>query len=628
MKYFLKLFENILNLETKPRRILLFFIDIFILIQAFLLSIWFTNGNEFLLNPWLITFYSIFGFSFYFVTGHYDGLTTYTGSKTFYRIGLRNFIFISVFSFFAFLSISYFNLKFWTTLYLLSSTSTGFIRLIIRDLVIEIKKKRKKKFIKVAIYGAGDAGAQLAENLNYEGGYLVKFFIDDNKELYNRTINGIKIRSPKDLKNKAKDIDQILFAIPSCRASIRNKIINNIQNYNIPILQVPSIKELASGKAEINSLRPISIEELLMRNPIEPNLFILNRSISNKVILVTGAGGSIGSEICKQIVNLNPKLLVLLDISELQLYKIKEILTKENKNKILIKYFLGNASDKGLIENILKTLKVNIIFHTAAYKHVPLVENNPLQGILNNVLTTKNLCSLAYKFEIEKLLLISTDKAVRPTNVMGASKRLSELIVQAYADSIKNKFSNTKNTKRTCFSMVRFGNVLDSSGSVVPLFKKQISESGPITVTHPEMTRYFMTIPEASQLVLQASLLAKGGEVFLLDMGEPVKIYNLALQMIRLSGLKLKNKENPNGDIEIVFTGKREGEKLYEELLIDSKATPTSHKLIFKAKESFIQFEKLMPNIKELEEAISHQKKKEALKILKKMVPEWQSSLY
>ena len=282
MKYFLKLFENILNLETKPRRILLFLIDIFILIQAFLLSIWFTNGNEFLLNPWLITFYSIFGFSFYCVTGHYDGLTTYTGSKTFYRIGLRNFIFISVFSFFTFLSISYFNLKFWTTLYLLSSTSTGFIRLIIRDLVIEIKKKRKKKFIKVAIYGAGDAGAQLAENLNYEGGYLVKFFIDDNKELYNRTINGIKIRSPKDLKNKAKDIDKILFAIPSCRASIRKKIIKNIQSYNIPILQVPSIKELASGKAEINSLRPISIEELLMRNPIEPNLFILKRSISKK----------------------------------------------------------------------------------------------------------------------------------------------------------------------------------------------------------------------------------------------------------------------------------------------------------------------------------------------------------
>ena len=626
MKYSLKFFKYLINLNPELRRLLLLSIDILILIIAIFSSLWVANIFKVYDEKLIIIFYPIIAISFYLFTGHYDGLTTYTGGKSFYRIGFRNFFQITIFySFLRLANINITDLRFWINLFIFSSLFTGLIRIFIRDLLLEIKKKKVSKRTKVAIYGAGDAGAQLAANLNSEGNYIIKFFVDDNERLYKRTINGISIKSPNFLKKNHSGIDKILFAIPSCNSLKRKEIINNIKIYNIPILQVPSVKELTSGKAEISSLRPIEIEELLMRNPISPNPKLLKNSIENKVIFVTGGGGSIGGEICRQIVKLKPKKLILLELSEINLYEIKSYLLEKNYS-LSLKFVLGSACNYNLIENILKEEKVDVIYHCAAYKHVPLIEENELEGIANNVLSTYTLCKAANNNNVSKFILISTDKAVRPTNVMGASKRLAEMIVQANANS-NNSYSITKKNKdKTCFSMVRFGNVLDSSGSVVPLFRKQIYSKGVITVTHPNVIRYFMTITEAAHLVLQASALSEGGEVFLLDMGKPIKIYELAKYMITLSGFKLKDEENPDGDIEIKFIGLRPGEKLYEELLIDGQAIPTTHPLIYKAIEKFMHPDDLWPKIKSLEDQLEILNKKNTLKILKNLVPEWTSN--
>ena len=388
---------------------------------------------------------------------------------------------------------------------------------------------------------------------------------------------------------------------------------------------MPSIEDIVNGQMKIDSLKPISIESLLGRDEINVNLEYAKPIIQDSSICVTGAGGSIGSELCIQILKLKPNKLVLFEQSEINLYKIFEELKgslNQSKYTELIP-ILGSANNSKLLEKVLDNNEVKTIFHTAAYKHVPLVEKNPIAGVFNNVITTLTICKIAVKAKTKQVILVSTDKAVRPNNVMGASKRLAEIIFQAFAsEELKSKLKN-KHYIPTLFSIVRFGNVLASSGSVVPLFKKQINNGGPITLTHKDIIRYFMTIKEAVQLILITTTMSEGGDVFLLDMGEPVKILTLAEQMIKLSGLTIKNANNPNGDIEILETGLRPGEKLFEELLIDAEAIKTDHPLIYRANENHIEYEILIKKLKILEQNIIENNLKEVLKILSILVPEW-----
>ncbi len=439
------------------------------------------------------------------------------------------------------------------------------------------------------------------------------FFIDDDSNKSNKTIRGLKVYAPNKLK-RIKDkykIDEILLAIPSVSAIRRQEIIHQLESNEIYVKTIPALDKIISGKVKFSDVEEVKIEDLLGRLPISPNDNLLAQNITNKSVLVTGAGGSIGSELCRQIAALKPMLLVLLESSEYALYSIEQELSNKfgylNLNAIL-----GSVTDEKLVEEVVLTNGINTIYHAAAYKHVPIVENCPLSGIYNNAFGTYIVASVAARTNVANMVLISTDKAVRPTNVMGSSKRLAELIMQAFAS----------NSTTTVFSMVRFGNVLGSSGSVVPLFKQQISNGGPITVTHPDIIRYFMTIPEAVYLVIQAGSMAKGGEVFVLDMGEPVKIVELAKKMVYLSGLTLKDEQHLDGDIEIKYTGLRAGEKLYEELLIGNSPDKTTHPRIMKANESFIHINELQNYLERMSKCIANRQVVEALQLLQDIVPE------
>jgi len=435
----------------------------------------------------------------------------------------------------------------------------------------------------ILIYGAGSAGHQLANSLINSGESILRGFIDTDKKLHGSLISGIEIFEENAIGYLVKkyNISSILLAIPSESLSKRKKIVSSLAQYGVHVQTIPSLKQLISGES-IDNIKELSIEDILGRDIVEHNEELIEKISKKQNILISGAGGTIGSEISKQLLQNNAKKIILLENSEFALYKISQDLIKIQKEingfSTEIVPVLGNAKDNADIENIFKDHEVNIIFHAAAYKHVPIVESNPFSGISNNVFSTLNLAKLANKYSASRFVLISSDKAVRPTNIMGASKRISELILQ--------NFASRKSTK-TVFSMVRFGNVLDSSGSVVPLFREQIKSGGPITVTHKNITRYFMMISEASSLVIQAGAMAKGGEVFLLDMGEPVKILDLAKNMIRLSGLQIKDKKNPDGNIQIIFSGLRPGEKLYEELLVNAKSENTQHPMIYSANENF-----------------------------------------
>jgi FlaA1/EpsC-like NDP-sugar epimerase len=442
----------------------------------------------------------------------------------------------------------------------------------------------------------------------------VELFLDDEPRLWRREINGIAIQPPQILRERRGDVDQVLLAMPSLSRSQRRRIVDDLQPLGIPVLQVPSVEEITSGRTRIDALRPVAIEELLGRDAVPPDAQLLGPGIAGQVVLVSGAGGSIGAELCRQILALRPRRLVLLERSEPSLYGIDQELRRSLPANVELVAVLGSATDGQLVSRVLQEQAVQVVFHAAAYKHVPLVQANPLSGLANNVLGTLVLARAAARSGVASFTLISTDKAVRPTNVMGASKRAAELVIQALAQELP----------ATRLAMVRFGNVLGSSGSVVPLFREQIAKGGPITLTHPEIIRFFMTIPEAAQLVLQAAVLARGGDLFLLDMGEPVRILDLAKQMVRLSGLSLRDAQHPDGDIEIVCTGLRPGEKLYEELLIDAESEPTSHPLIFRATERAIPPEQLWPQIEAMEAAIRCQDAPAALDLLAQLVPEWQ----
>lgn len=457
------------------------------------------------------------------------------------------------------------------------------LRLFIRTLLnIEYNKDS------VIIYGAGDSGRQLLTMLNQMPRYFVSSFIDDDRKLHRLTLHGIKVNSPSELPELIKryNVKQILLAMPSISLSRRKEIINNLSSLSCEVLSVPNMEDLLTGKAKLTTLNKISIDELLGREPVSPVSELLSLNISNKVVLVTGAGGSIGSELCRQIIKQKPSKLVLFEVSEFNLYTIDAELRQKIKALQLntqIIPIIGSIQNKSHLNEIMNCFQVETIYHAAAYKHVPLVEYNIVEGCKNNIFGTLNCALAAIENNVETFVLISTDKAVRPTNTMGTTKRVAELILQALA----------KQQSTTRFCMVRFGNVLGSSGSVVPLFRKQIEDGGPLTLTHPEITRYFMTIPEASQLVIQAGAMGDGGDVFVLDMGESVKILDLAKRMIQLSGLTEKTKENPDGDIEIHITGLRPGEKLYEELLIGNNVEKTLHPQIMTAKEIMIDWSNL-----------------------------------
>lgn len=457
--------------------------------------------------------------------------------------------------------------------------------------------KLQQKII-VAIYGAGESGRQLAMMLTSGNQYLPVFYLDDDKSLHNNIIHGLKVYNPNQLLALIEKlhVKQVLLAMPSASIDRRRQIIHVLEKIPIHVRTTPDFSEIVSGKSHIDDLRDISIEDLLGRDPIAPYDHLLTLNIRNKRVMVTGAGGSIGSELCRQIIKLQPNKLVLFEISEFALYCIEKELNEylaQEKIQITLIPILGSVQDNQRIEEVLRNYRVQTVYHAAAYKHVPMVEFNPIEGIRNNTLGTYHTAQAAINVGVERFVLISTDKAVRPTNVMGASKRLCELVIQGFSQLPSN----------TTFCMVRFGNVLGSSGSVVPLFKRQIKEGGPITVTHPDITRYFMTIPEAAQLVIQAGAMAQGGEVFLLDMGEPVKIIDLAKRMVHLAGLKIRDTTTPDGNIALRFTGLRPGEKLYEELLISNHSEATNHPRIFKAHEAKLSWQQLTELLTQLEQA-------------------------
>ena len=479
---------------------------------------------------------------------------------------------------------------------------------------------KKSSLPKVLIYGAGSAGRQLASGMASSHEMRVIGFLDDDDRLHGHVLNGLQIYNPAELEEIAshKGVTDVLLAMPSASRERRNQILGLLSKTKISVRTLPGLSEIASGKVTLSDVRELDIDDLLGREPVKPNALLLNRSTHNKTVMVTGAGGSIGSELCRQVLKAQPRRLLLVEMSEFALYQIhqeiqsalelREVSLGENLEVVPL---LASVCDEVRMHEIMDTWKPHTIYHAAAYKHVPLVEHNPAEGVRNNVWGTKVCAEAAVRNGVQNFVLVSTDKAVRPTNIMGATKRLAEMVLQALnetkhsVDSRTLKASNSAVSRKTCFSMVRFGNVLGSSGSVGPLFREQIKSGGPITLTHPDITRYFMTIPEAAQLVIQAGAMGSGGDVFVLDMGEPVRIYDLATRIVELSGLSLIDEGNPYGDIEIKVTGLRPGEKLYEELLIGDNPKPTQHPRILKAQENFVPWEQMQGQLRSLNLALS-----------------------
>jgi FlaA1/EpsC-like NDP-sugar epimerase len=480
----------------------------------------------------------------------------------------------------------------------------------------------KKSQHRTLIYGAGVSGAQIGSSLQRSGQYFLVGYLDDDSQLRHKTINGLTIYGIDEIDVLINEfgVTDILLALPSIQQSRRNEILNDLRRFHVHVRSLPSMTDLAEGKVKVSDIRELDVADLLGRNPVAPNKELFEKNIKNQVVMVTGAGGSIGSELTRQILFLKPKTLILLEQSEFSLYALDAELRARIKDEGLdtqLITLLGNVRQYDWLKKICSTWQINTVYHAAAYKHVPIVEHNITEGVLNNVWGTLNTARAAIESGVDQFVLISTDKAVRPTNVMGASKRLAEMVLQALAN---------QSGIRTQLSMVRFGNVLGSSGSVVPLFRSQINAGGPVTVTHPDVTRYFMTIPEAAQLVIQAGAMASisgeagQGTVFVLDMGESIKIIDLAQRMIELSGFGLKNDLNPDGDIAIEVVGLRPGEKLYEELLIGDNPRPTDHPKIMKAQETFKVWSELEKDLSALQESLNAGDAQAIYKQLKNLV--------
>ncbi len=582
---------------------------------------------------WLFPTVLVIGLPLYSLSGQYRGLARYVGSAALYQLAARNALLV--------LLVAFAGLQLqqpapprssWVLLWILLTVLTGGVRFALRDLLLgQAPPQPIGRRQRVVIYGAGAAGAQLAAALRLGQRTRIAAFLDDDRGLWHRTLYGVPVLPPVRLPRllRGRRVDQLILSIPSLPPLERRRLLAVLQGYGLPVLQVPSVEEIASGRARIDTLRPVPIEDILGRESVHPDPALLAAAIAGRCVLVSGAGGSIGAELCRQILRLGPTRLVLLERSEYALYTISQELEHAATTTstaagpasgvpVPLVSCLGDVADQPFVERLLRRHGVQVFFHAAAYKHVPLVEANVAAGLANNVLGTRSALAAALTCGLERFTLISTDKAVRPTNAMGASKRVCELLVQNAAAAA------AEGQGRTICSMVRFGNVLGSSGSVVPLFRRQIAAGGPLTVTHPEITRFFMTIPEAVQLVLQASAMATGGEVFLLDMGEPVRIADLARQMIQLSGASVRDAANPDGDIEIHYTGLRPGEKLHEELLLAAASDPTAHPLIRRAREAALPPELLAALLAALEAALADGDEAGALAVLRRLVPDYQ----
>ena len=597
------MYSFIFGMSRSTKRVISLFIDIILLISSFFLAYWTRLGGIVAFDNteiWMTLLCTILITLFTFIKlGLYRAVLRYISFKALAMVAGGAFVSAVSLIFFSFfigsdiprtVPIIYFSYVF---------LLCGSARMLVRYYVSLILDKDNES---VLIYGAGTTGRQLAVLLKHAYRYRIRGFIDDNTKLHGSYLLGNKIFSPNDISKLVQkyNVKVILLAIPSASRSERKTIIDSLIPLKIKVQTIPDMEDILQGNAKIDELREVKIEDLLGREPVLPNQELLQKNILRKSVMVTGAGGSIGSELCRQIILNEPNILILFELSEFSLYSIHqellEIAKKNNITNTKIYPVLGNVQDIERVDCVLSHFNIDTIYHAAAYKHVPLVEYNMIEGVQNNVFGTYNVARCAAEHGVKSFVVISTDKAVRPTNVMGASKRMAELCLQALSEQLKDY--------QTCFSMVRFGNVLGSSGSVIPLFRKQILKGGPITITHPDIIRYFMTIPEAAQLVIQAGGMAKGGDVFILDMGEPVKIVDLAKNLIQLSGLSVKDENNPKGDIEITYTGLRPGEKLYEELLIGGdNVTKTAHSRIMTAEEEYLPFEQLSNVLVELEQA-------------------------
>lgn len=492
----------------------------------------------------------------------------------------------------------------------------GGSRFLVRYFYLYGGKPRGAK--RVAIYGAGEAGARLSAVLMGGPDFEPVVFVDDRRGLQGSQINGLGVYAPEDLPHLVvtRNIDRVLLAMPSASHRRRREVLAGLEPLSVHVQSLPDLADIISGKARIDELREVDVCDLLGRDPVPPNPHLFASSISRKSVMVTGAGGSIGSELCRQILRVAPIRLVLFEMSELALYNIeRELQEIAHREQLAVEIvpLLGNANDAERVREVLLAYGVQTVYHAAAYKHVPIVEHNVIRGIHNNVVCTWNAAQAALETGVETFVLVSTDKAVNPTNVMGATKRLAELVLQGLQER----------TTATRFCMVRFGNVLGSSGSVVPLFQEQIRRGGPVTVTHPQVIRYFMTIPEAAQLVIQAGSMAKGGDVFVLDMGRPVRIDDLARRMINLMGLSVRDPSNPDGDIEIIYTGLRSAEKLFEELLIGNNITKTDHPMIMRAMEHSIPWVRMQQILENLSSALESSDCGRALSLLREAVAEY-----
>lgn len=589
--------ERLSNLSRNQKQILMIIIDIIIL----LFSIWFSFSlrlgsywSEMIsANLWIFFAVPILAIPFFIQFGLYKSVLKFLGTKAIVSV----FQAITVTSMAIGFGMMIFReadmprtviLIFW----FVSSISIILARFLFKGFLYSwdnFVNNRKPTII----YGAGSAGAQIAESLRKNHEYATIAFIDDDEAKHGTFINFTEIHPFSDLRLLIlkRRVRVILLAIPSLSEPTKRDLLKKLSKYPVEVKLLPSLSEIVSGKVSIENIRHVEVGDILGREAVKPQPSLLKKNIHSKNILISGAGGSIGSELSRQIINQKPNKLILFEQSEFNLYSIELELSALNIKNCEIVPVLADVTNADAVNNIVKSYHIHTIYHAAAYKHVPMVEKNVVEGVYNNVIGTYNLAVSAMENDVENMVLISTDKAVRPTNVMGASKRLSELVLQAFDCRETN----------TCYSMVRFGNVLDSAGSVVPLFRKQIKQGGPVTVTHPKITRYFMSIPEAVQLVIQAGAMAKGGDVFVLDMGEPVKILDLAYRMINLSGLRPITEENPEGDVKIKFTGLRPGEKLYEELLIGKNVIQSKHPQIMQANEESLSWNE----IKQIIEAIT-----------------------
>jgi len=570
--------------------------------------------------PWLAL---ISGLPVLLFSGWYRGLTRYAGSHSLYGLIPRAVVMVLVLLMAnTLLGGAQPPRSFWLLYLMLFSGGAIASRIVLRDvLVTQLDQKSSKQISgeqpnSTLIYGAGQSGMNLLNALRNDRRFRIIGFLDDDIKLHGRTLQNLKIHSPTRLRTLAIDhgVNKVLLAIPSLSRERKRHLVDQLSHLSLEVLSIPSLAQLANGQRIVSDIQPVLIEDLLGREPSKADPDLLGASVKGKCVLVTGAGGSIGSELCRQILALEASKLLLLDLNEYALYSIEKELRLE-KIRGEVQPILGDAADAGRLTKICREYGVQTIFHAAAYKHVPLIESNLCAGISNNLRATQSVIHAATAAGIERLTLISTDKAVRPTNAMGASKRVCELLIQAAAADLVGD--------QPVMTMVRFGNVLGSSGSVIPLFHEQIANGGPITVTHPAITRYFMTIPEAVQLVLQATGMAQGGELFLLDMGEPVRIAELARQMIELSGLRVRDEQNPNGDISIQYSGLRPGEKLYEELLISAQDEATQHPLIRKAKEPNHSSADLAPMVKALRDALEQWDEEATMQALSRLVPEY-----